>query len=214
MNELIKKTEDFLKEKFRNSEYLNNNPSAKAYRLEHSYRVANIGKVIAERESFDVTEMIIACLLHDVAYCEEFKTQEDWLNHGRKSAQTARPFLEGLGLTKDRINDICFGIAIHVDDKADFEGISTPFAQSVGDADNIDRFDAYRIYEGLQYNKFSEMSLEDKKNKVSDTLNKLKKYREMQLGTATATVIWKERIDFFYAFYKKLEDQLLNSSGV
>jgi len=105
---------------------------------------------MAEKEGFDVTEMVIACLLHDVSYCRDFKEESDWLNHGRKAAQIARPFLEELGLPKGRIEDICYGIAIHVDDKADFPGARTSFAESIGDADNIDRFDVYRIYETLE----------------------------------------------------------------
>ena len=70
-NILIEKTKAFLKRKFDESKYLSGHPEEKAYRLEHSYRVANIGKAIAEKEDFSVTEMIIACLLHDVSYCEE-----------------------------------------------------------------------------------------------------------------------------------------------
>ena len=66
---------------------------AKAYRIEHTYRVANIGRLIAVKEGFDETEMVIACLLHDVAYCEEFG-EDGWKEHGRRSAQIARPFLE------------------------------------------------------------------------------------------------------------------------
>lgn len=124
---LIKKAEEFLKEKFDKSLYLSSRPEKKAYRLEHSYRVANIGKTIAEKEGFDETEMIIACLLHDVSYCETFG-EDGWKDHGRTAAQISRPFLHGLGLPKSWINDICYGIAIHVDDEADFEGERTPFA--------------------------------------------------------------------------------------
>ena len=47
---MIKKTEAFLKETFAASTYLQNNPTERDYRLEHSYRVANIAKAIAEAE--------------------------------------------------------------------------------------------------------------------------------------------------------------------
>lgn len=63
MNTLIKKAELFLKRKFGESKYLSAHPEEKAYRLKHSYRVANIGKTIAEKEGFPVTEMVITCLL-------------------------------------------------------------------------------------------------------------------------------------------------------
>lgn len=213
--ELISKTEFFLKEAFDNSEFLNAHPSDKEYRLQHSYRVANIGKKIAEREGFDVTETIIACLLHDISYRETFNDfEKDWKNHGRNAARIARPFLEDLGLESDRINDICYGIAIHVDDEADFEWERTPFAETVGDADNIDRFDAYRIYESLQYCKFSEMSFEEKVEKVNTTLEKLNNLKSMKLGTKTAETIWQERIAYYISFYEKLKEQLANSTEI
>ena len=213
-DEWIKRTEAFLKEEFSNSEYMSEHSADREYRLQHSYRVANIGKMIAEKEGFDITEMVIACLLHDVSYRDEFATQEDWLNHGRNSARIARTFLEELGMDEARMNDICYGIAIHVDDKADFDGERTAFAQSIGDADNIDRFDAYRIYEGLQYCKFSEMTFEEKKEKVASTLKRLQEYKDMQFGTKTATEIWKKRILFYIEFYEKLHAQLENSTDV
>ena len=210
----MQRTEEFLKEAFSNSEYMSEHSADREYRLQHSYRVANIGKMIAEKEGFDIAEMVIACLLHDVSYRNEFATQEDWLNHGRNSARIARTFLEELGMDEARMNDICYGIAIHVDDKADFDGERTAFAQSIGDADNIDRFDAYRIYEGLQYCKFSEMTFEEKKAKVASTLKRLQEYKDMQFGTKTATEIWKKRILFYIEFYEKLHAQLENSTDV
>ena len=48
----MKKTEEFLKEKFDAAVYLNEHPEAKAYRIEHSYRVVNIGLEIARGEGF------------------------------------------------------------------------------------------------------------------------------------------------------------------
>ena len=128
-HELIKATEEFLKQKFDHATEFEQ-PDI-AYRIEHTYRVANIGREIALKEGFDETEMVIACLLHDVSYCEATGEGRFWptvREHGRRSAQIARPFLEELGLPKDRIEDICYGIAIHVDGKADFPGEETPFA--------------------------------------------------------------------------------------
>ena len=83
---MIAKTEDFLKDTFATSTYLQNYPMDRDYRLEHSYRVANSAKAIAEAEGFDVTCAVIAGLLHDIAYCEEMVTREDRMNHGRRTA--------------------------------------------------------------------------------------------------------------------------------
>lgn len=212
--EMISKIEAFLKDTFAESSYLQAHPTDRDYRLEHSYRVANIAKAIAEAEGFDVTYAVIGGLLHDIAYCEEMVTREDRMNHGRRSAAIARPFLENLGLPADAVNEICYGIAIHVDDEADFEWERTPFCETVGDADNIDRFDAYRIYETLEYIKFSEMSLDDKREKVASTIEKLTRFKEMKLGTATAKNLWLQRLDYYIGFYEKLNVQLENSTAI
>ncbi len=176
--------------------------------------MANIAKTIAEAEGFDVTYAVIAGLLHDIAYCEEMVTREDRLNHGRRSAAIARPFLENLGIPENAVNDICYGIAIHVDDKADFEWERTPFCETCGDADNIDRFDAYRIFENLKYIKFDEMPLSDKLEKVCSTIEKLENFKELKFGTPTSKKLWLERIDYYIGFYKKLESQLKNSKDI
>ena len=205
--ELISKTEEFVKKAFNSGLYLNAHPEDKAYRLEHTYRVANIGRRIAQAEGFDETEMVIACLLHDVSYCEEFG-EGGWREHGRHAARMARPFLTELGLPEDRINDICYGIAIHVDDEADFTGERTPFALTVGDADNIDRFDAYRIHETLCGDEFLEMGFAEKCEYVRTKLARLNELMDLEMGTRTAQEIWKERLTFYLAFYEKLSSPL------
>ncbi|MBR2843080.1 MAG: HD domain-containing protein [Lachnospiraceae bacterium] len=209
-SELIKKTEEFLKQKFDKAIYLNNHPEDKAYRLEHTYRVANIGREIALKEGFNETEMVIACLLHDVSYCEEFG-EGGWKDHGRHSARIARPFLRELGAPDERINDICYGIAIHVDDEADFEGERTAFAQSVGDADNIDRFDAYRIHETLCNDGFLTMDYDEKLEYVKNRIIKLNQFKDIPMGTKTAKELWLERLGFYIEFYEKLAAQLESS---
>ncbi len=213
-NEMITRTEAFLREAFAASSYLHDNTAARDYRIEHSFRVANIAKRIALSEGFDVTNAVIAGLLHDIAYCEEMKSREDSINHGRRSAAIARPFLESLGLSSNAVNEICYGIAIHVDDKADFEHERTPFCETVGDADNIDRFDAYRLYESLEYQKFSEMNLTDKKTTVDTSIEHLTILKEMTLGTETAKKLWLEKLDYQLSFYERLKAQLDNSSHI
>ncbi|WP_026489739.1 HD domain-containing protein [Butyrivibrio sp. XBB1001] len=214
-HKLIEQTEDFLKKAFEDSLYLNaeEHLSGKKYRLEHTYRVANIGLEIARKEGFDETEMVIACLLHDISYCEDFG-ENGWIEHGRRAAQLARPFLAGLGLPEDRVNDICYGIAIHVDDKADFEGERTPFALSVGDADNIDRFDVYRIHEILSHDGFLGMEYEQKRDYAQKRLEKLREIIDMPLGTKAAEELWKSRLSFYIQFFEKLVSQIENSKRI
>lgn len=210
---LIKQTEDFVKQKFDSGHYFSEHPDEKRYRLEHSYRVANIGREIALREGFDETEMVVACLLHDVSYCEDFD-EDGWKEHGRRAAQIARPFLTELGLPEARVNDICYGIAIHVDDEADFAGERTAFALSVGDADNIDRFDVYRIHEILCEEGFIAKSFDEKLEFVRGRLDRLEKCKELPMATRTAQELWQERIGFYIEFYRKLEAQLNSSVAV
>ena len=212
--DLILKTEAFLKDTFAASTYLQNHPSERDYRLEHSYRVANIAKEIAEAEGFDATHSVIAALLHDIAYCEEMPDLQQQLDHGRRSAAIARPFLMHLGLPADVVNDICYGIAIHVDDTADFDWTRTPFCETVGNADNIDRFDVYRIYETLEYLNFSKMSLLEKEETVVSSLEKLNRLKEMPLGTETAKILWLQRLDYYTNFYHKLRAQLARSNRI
>ncbi len=207
---MIQKTEAFLREKFDRSPVLNADPKRRAYRLEHTYRVANLGREIAQREGFDETELVIACLLHDISYCEEFG-ENGWRGHGRRSAAIARPFLETLGLPAERIADICYGVAIHVDDEADFPGERTPFALSVGDADNLDRLDAYRIHETLALDGFLDMPFAEKRAYVQNRLTRLRALLDMPMGTKTAEAIWRDRVGFYIAFMEKLSSQLHNS---
>lgn len=212
-NKLVKQTEEFLKQKFDGGAYFAAHPEAKAYRLEHTYRVANIARRIAQQEGFDETEMVIAGLLHDISYCEDFGA-EGWAGHGRRAAQIARPFLTELGLPEDRVRDICYGIAIHVDDKADFPGERTPFALSVGDADNIDRIDAYRIHETLCLDGFLEKSYEEKRILAENRLERLRELKDFRMGTKSAEEMWKDRISFYTAFYERLVSQLTHSKEI
>ena len=214
-HEWIRKTEEFLKDKFAHATEFEQ-PDI-AYRIEHACRVANIGREIAQQEGFDETEMVIACLLHDVSYCEAEGEGRFWptvREHGRRSAQMARPFLEELGLPKDRIGDICYGIAIHADGKADFPGEETPFALTVSDADNIDRLDVYRLHEAMNLDAFLEKPFAEKLEYVEKRLASLPKWREEPTGTKTAAGMWKARIDFRIEFYQKLADQLRRSESI
>lgn len=212
--EWIAKAEAFLKETYAASTYMQENPADMSYRLEHAYRVANIAKHIAEKEGFDVTYAVLGGLLHDISYIEDMPDREVWKEHGRKSAAMARPFLEGLGLPEKAVGDICYSIAIHVDDAADFAWERTPFCEVVGDADNIDRFDVYRIYESLEFNKFSEKTLDGKREHVAATIERLHKLQKMPLGSAAAGELWQQRLSYYLDFFERLQKQLSFSSCV
>lgn len=212
MEQNISRTIDFLKEQFDKSIYMSKNQKYKKYRLEHTMRVANIGKEIAKKEGLNEETLTIGCLLHDISYINEFHSEEDWLNHGRNSAKIARPFLETLQLNNEQVDEICFGIAIHVDDKSDFPGESSSLAISIGDSDNIDRFDVFRIYENLENKSFAELPYEDQIEYVIKVLKNLNKFKNMELATKAATDMWIDKITFQIQFYKRLKSQLESSN--
>lgn len=210
----LNKTADFLKtELYKLADYKDSIMRMAEYRIEHSYRVASIGAKIALAEGFDVEKTYIACLLHDIGYVIDYDTKEDYRNHGRYGARIARPFLLSLGYSEADVNEMCYGIAIHVDDRADFEGERTPMALTVGDADNIDRFDAYRLYEGLHFRDYMNLPLEKQREHVQNTLARLPKLRALPCGTKTGETLWKEKIDYQIGFYRRLLHQIETSHG-
>ena len=58
-HEWIRKTEEFLKDKFAHATEFEQ-PDI-AYRIEHTYRVANIGREIAQKEGFDLVIADVPC---------------------------------------------------------------------------------------------------------------------------------------------------------
>lgn len=182
------------------------------YRYEHSLRVASIALDIAKKEGLDEDRCYIGALLHDLGYSVPYDNPKEYVNHGRIGAKLARPFLESLGYSEEEVNEICYGIAIHVDDKADFEGKRTALAVTIGDADNIDRYDAFRIYDRLTWIDYKNLSLEKQKEHVDSVLSSLNKYLDYECATRTATLMWKERISFQLEFYNRLKKQIENST--
>lgn len=58
------------------------------------------------------------------------------------------------------------------------------------------------------------MSLDEKKEKVSSTIEKLEGFKEMKLGTPTAKGLWLQRLDYYIGFYEKLKTQLEKSAEI
>lgn len=81
-------------------------------------------------------------------------TKEDHKNHGRKSVEISRKFVESLKFEPEIELSILYGIATHEDGIAGFEGSATVLSKSISDADYLDRYDVYRIYETLKFLNF------------------------------------------------------------
>jgi len=163
------------------------------YRWQHTLRVAQFGKVIAENESVDVELVVAACLLHDIAWFDT--NAENSREHGRIGAEIAQPFLEDLGYDRKQIENISYSIASHVDE----DNPNTLEARIVSDADNVDRFGPYRILQWCfsdidDYNKLAA--------KLSERIQRLEQYREENpLSTVTGRQLFAEQLNLQIRFF-------------
>jgi putative nucleotidyltransferase with HDIG domain len=165
------------------------------YRWQHTLRVAQFGKVIAENENADVESVVAACLLHDIAWFDtDAETNRE---HGRIGAEKARPILESLGYSQKRIKSICYAIASHVDE----DNLDTIEAKIVSDADNVDRFGPYRILQWC----FPEIKNYDKlAGKLSERMPRLEQYRdENPLYTSTGKQLFAEQLNLQLRFFSE-----------
>jgi uncharacterized protein len=210
MTERIRKTMEYLWENLSQSPYLQRNPGQLDYRYRHSLRVAAIGAQIAREDGLDEEALVLGCLLHDISYRSEFKTVEEWKNHGRVAAKIARPWLLELGLDSQVVEELCYGIAIHVDDEAGYPGERTLLAELIGDCDNIDRYDAYRTYETLESDGFSRMGAGEQIAYLAEKLPRMQQYMSVELSTPAATRLWQEKARNTYAFHVNLYRQLVS----
>lgn len=211
--EITKKVEEYIKtELMKLADYQDNIPRMAEYRIEHSFRVAHIAMEIAKAEGFDEEKAYVAGLLHDIGYSVDYKTKEEFHEHGLIGAGIARSFLYKLGCySGEDIEEICYAIAIHVDGKKDLPGEKTPFTLSIGEADNIDRFDAYRLYEGLHFADFMNLPLDKQRAFVDKRLAGLERLLEEPFATRTSAAMWKDRIHYQIEFYRRLKDQIEKS---
>ncbi|WP_029503526.1 HD domain-containing protein [Lachnoclostridium phytofermentans] len=201
VTENIKHTISFLKDKF----LIDSEDKKFQYRYEHTQRVAAIGQQIAVKEGMNEEALVIGCLLHDIGYIE-CSTEEDYDLHGRISARIAREFLESIQYDEDWIQTICYGIYIHTEEKPQKD--PTPFESSIADADNIDRFDAYRLYENLKYSAIEKMQQEEIATLSLKRIARLDELRDYYFGTETGREMWMDKLAFQKAYYERLLSQM------
>lgn len=204
----IAKTKAYLYDSLKQSTFFEKHPAKLDYRYQHSLRTAAYGQQIARTNGLDEEALVLGCLLHDISYSREFTSHQDWLDHGRESARMARPWLLQLGLEPQLVEEICYGIAIHVDDKSDFEGPRTPLSENILMCDNIDRFDCYRIYEVLENAQFSQMHYDEQLQWLEKQFPHLEGASRFAYGSPTAIRLWREKAALHLEFYKKLYAQL------
>lgn len=197
---------DFLRERFLSSDAMD--AAARSYRFRHTLRVAELGRRIARAEGLSEDALVVGCLLHDLAYSEVMPDEAAWRGHGRRSAALARSFVETLALPDADREALLFGIAIHVDDVSGFPGERSPLACSIGDCDNLDRFDVYRVYEQLERVGFSTLDADAQRAFVAKAQAHLRHCENAPVSTATARALWQDRLAFQNEFYRRLSAQL------
>lgn len=175
------------------------------YRWEHTQRVAQYGRQIAQAEGADEEVVVIACLLHDVAHFDPLVSYKD---HGREGARISRPLLTELGYPEETVEAICYAIAVHVDEEADFEHPHTLEADIVSDADNIDRFGATRTLRWCapKMDDFPALA-ENLRQRVAHLEGYL---GENPLETKTGQALFAKQLERQIAFFRELiaEDDL------
>jgi HD superfamily phosphodiesterase len=169
-----------------------------AYRWEHTQRVCQYGKLLAEAEGANLEWSLAGCLLHDIAHFEGGEGRD----HGRLGAVLARPILEDVGYDPAAIDTICHTIAAHVDGDARDGRPDTIETGVVTDADNLDRFTTYRL---LQWGAPRMKDFRDLCHGAEERLARLTQYRDSEpLETETGNRLFKEKLSAQIAFMKGL----------
>jgi len=197
----MKTTKVFVKE------FLNPQPDRydMTYRYEHTLRVAQWGKKIAEGEGWNPEPFVMACLLHDVGYplC---KDMTDLKNHPKYSAELAEKFLKQIGYDEAMIASICRAIEIH-DQWNDVPADSTAFELSVRDADDLERFDVMRICM-IGRSDIGERSAKELIGICDTRLAEIEASYDRKCGTETAKKLWEEELVKRKQFYEELKQQM------
>ena len=197
----VKLTHSFLKE------FLNPTPDRydMTYRYEHTLRVAQWGKKIAEGEGWNPEALVMACLLHDVGYplC---KDMADMKNHPRYSAELARKFLKQIGYEETMSERICKAIEIH-DMWNDVPEDAKAFELSVRDADDLERFDVMRVCM-IGRSDIGERSAAELLEICEKRLDEIEGAKNRICGTETAKKLWEEELEKRKQFYGELKRQM------
>ncbi len=201
LKEKMEKVALFAKEKRDRAIIKNPDYSARLiYRWQHTLRVTQYGKILAEKEGAEIEIVLIACLLHDIAKLSDRSRD---VEHGRIGAKMVRPFLKEIGYSDEDAENICYAIATHVDGKSDFEHPHTLEAKIVSDADKIDRFSNYRTTVAL--GKFANDDYESLILAARKRLVRFQKARrEIRIQTESGRKAFDEQISLQVVYMERL----------
>ncbi|MCK9379165.1 MAG: HD domain-containing protein [Candidatus Moranbacteria bacterium] len=202
-----------------------------AHNFEHVMRVYNMAVRLAENEDVDIEVVKMASLLHDIGGAREINDPSGKTDHALESAKMAKPILEELGYSEDKIKHILDCIISHryrTENKP-----KTKEAQIVFDADKLETVGAIgvaraftwigrnnaNIYRKVDIEEYAKENLGGKINgRIQD---KTKHSPQIQwetkdkfildyLYTDKAQEIAKERMEFSKMFLERLEKEINN----
>ena len=177
------------------------------YRYTHSLRVAAICRNIAIAEGLDEEMLVLGGLLHDIGYVA-CKSRLDYADHGVKSAEIAAEYLKEQDYDPQKAETICCGIRIHTQPDEERTREATVLEDSISDADNIDRFDAWRFSRSLYWDGLDKMTVPQMRQLAVTRCQKISELRNLRFATETAKVMWNEKLDLWTDFYSRLADQM------
>ena len=172
------------------------------YRWQHTLRVTHFGQQIAEVEGADIELVLAACLLHDSEWFSDLSEGGESAAHGRFAAGQIRLFLAQVGYSPAEVDNICYSVAVHVDGKAGYEHEHTLEARVVSDADNVDRFGAYRVLLWCvdDMNNYDALIA-----KLTARVQRLQGYRTRQImETDYGNRLFSQQLDLQIDFFQKL----------
>ena len=177
------------------------------YRYTHTLRVADIGARIARAEGLDEEMLVLGCLLHDIGYVA-CKTKLDYADHGLKSAEIAADYLAAQGYDPAKAESICYGIRVHTQEDSERIRPATVLEDCVSDADNIDRFDAWRFSRSLHWDGLDKLTVPQMKKLAVTRCQRMEQLRLLRFATETGRKLWNENLDLWLDFYSRLEKQM------
>ena len=203
MSEIVEKTRRYVKQRF--LEELKQEDGY--YRYTHTLRVAELGRQIARAEGLDEELLVLGCLLHDIGYVA-CKKQTDYADHGLLSAEIAEGFLQEQGYDPLKTESICYGIRIHTQPEEDMLRPASVLELSVSDADNIDRFDAWRFSRSLYWDGLDKMTVRQMKHLGRTRVERMDQLRQLSFATDAGRRLWEQKLDLWTEFYTRLEQQM------
>jgi len=200
-----------------------------AHKFDHVMRVYNLALHLAKNEDVDLDVIKTATLLHDIGSKREADDPTGKTDHAIGGAKMAKPILNNLGYSKDKIKHIQDCIISHryrTENKP-----QTKEAKIVFDADKLEAIGAIGIarvfiwvgknnahmYKNVNIDKYAKENLGGKingriqdKTKHSPQINWETKDKHIlnYLYTKKAKQIAKNRMIFSKIFFKRLENEI------